>query len=834
MAFMFSSNDPQATFECAIDGEAFSSCESPAQYSSLALGDHIFRVRAVDLALNVDPTPASYLFTVAAMPETFIDSGPEAELNGSVANFTFSSDQTDATFECSLDLGPYAACSANHQITALADGEHTLMVRAKSARGIVDSTPEEWSWNVSGSAPDTTIVSGPPASTTSQTATFVFSASEGEVEYQCSLDGAPFEQCDAPNDLVHHLIEAVPLGQHTLRVRAVDADGFFDPTPASHTWTVVAPPQTTIDSGPADPTESTSATIAFSSDRLGATFECALDGGPFVGCTSPVQYADLAVGVHSFAVRATDAAGHVDPTPAGHAWTVTRPRETTPPVTTIDSGPANPTASTTARFHFSASELGVTFDCSLDGAAFDTCVPGITYHDLAIGEHTFRVQATDAAGNEEETPVSYTWTIREGDATPPETMITEAPPATSTSISATFSFWASEPARRSSARSTAPRSRPARATVTYNDLPAGENIFHVRARDAAGNVDPVPAIYEWIVEDDTPPDTRDRRRSPTTRAARTTSSSSSPGPTTTRSSTARSRSSSSSAASTTRASPRGTTASSPQTYNSLSAGSHTFEVRAIDESGNVDPTPASYTWTVDITLDTTPPQTTIGSGPSATTTETSATFAFSSPDTGATFECSLDGAPYEACVTGVQYTDLAVGEHTFSVRAKDAAGNPDPTPATHVWTVQAPPDTTAPQTTIDSGPADSESTSATVTFSANEASTFECALDGQSFSSCSSPAQLTGLAVGVHNFQVRAKDTVGQRRPDAGQPYVARPAAAEHHDRHRAGSRDREHRRNVHVLVRPERRRLRVRARRRGLRALHLRRGVHRAGARLP
>jgi hypothetical protein len=36
----------------------------------------------------------------------------------------------------------------------------------------------------------------------------------------------------------------------------------------------------------------------------------------------------------------------------------------------------------------------------------------------------------------------------------------------------------------------------------------------------------------------------------------------------------------------------------PQTYAGLSAGSHIFEVRAIDQVGNTDPTPASYTWTV--------------------------------------------------------------------------------------------------------------------------------------------------------------------------------------------------------------------------------------------
>ena len=85
--------------------------------------------------------------------------------------------------------------------------------------------------------------------------------------------------------------------------------------------------------------------------------------------------------------------------------------------------------------------------------------------------------------------------------------------------------------------------------------------------------------------------------------------------------------------------------------------------------------------------DRTPPDTTVSGGRPAETEATEATFLLSASEDQVTFECSLDGAAFAACPREVSYTGLAVGQHTFRASATDGAGNTDPTPAAHTWTV---------------------------------------------------------------------------------------------------------------------------------------------------
>lgn len=81
-------------------------------------------------------------------------------------------------------------------------------------------------------------------------------------------------------------------------------------------------PDTTITGGPSGTVTANTASFSFSASEAGATFECSLDGAGFAPCGSPQSYGGLVDGNHSFAVRAIDPAGNVDPSPATQSWQV--------------------------------------------------------------------------------------------------------------------------------------------------------------------------------------------------------------------------------------------------------------------------------------------------------------------------------------------------------------------------------------------------------------------------------------------------------------------------------------------------------------------------------
>jgi hypothetical protein len=154
---------------------------------------------------------------------------------------------------------------------------------------------------------------------------------------------------------------------------------------------------------------------------------------------------------------------------------------------------------------------------------------------------------------------------------------------------------------------------------------------------------------------------------------------------------------------------------SPIIIDNLNPGEHTFEVRAIDQSGNVDETPAQFRWFIvkaissieddddndDATIDLSPPSTNITLAKDEqgisildqdSTFSTSINISAEGFDDKTTkeyltFECSLDSSIFDLCTSPIIIDNLNPGEHTFEVRAIDQSGNVDKTPAQFRWIV---------------------------------------------------------------------------------------------------------------------------------------------------
>ena len=112
-----------------------------------------------------------------------------------------------------------------------------------------------------------------------------------------------------------------------------------------------------------------------------------------------------------------------------------------------------------------------------------------------------------------------------------------------------------------------------------------------------------------------------------------------------------------------------------------------FRARAVDAAGNASACSAPRTYVEDSTA----PQTTITSGPGATTNDTTPTFTFTSSESGSTFQCRFDAEAFAACsgpgASHTRSTPLSNGSHTFEVRATDRAKNIDATPNKRTFTV---------------------------------------------------------------------------------------------------------------------------------------------------
>jgi hypothetical protein len=339
------------------------------------------------------------------------------------------------------------------------------------------------------------------------------------------------------------------------------------------------PPDTAIQGSPPAMTDATASFSFIGGDGSGSGvtgYQCSLDDADFAACTSPSGYTGLDSRSHTFAVRAVDAAGNVDPTPDAHTWTVDA---TPPPSPVITSAPSNPSSVSSWLFQYTDGDPTAHFSCQLDGGGFTSCpASGFATGNLLDGPHTFGVKAVDDVGNQSGV-TSYTWTI---DTLHPLVTVTDGPPLLTNQTSASFSFVANKPASTYQCALDGEGFTACTSPKLYSGLGNGSHTFAVRAIWLA-LVGPATK-YTWTI-DTVPP--------------QTTISSGPPAASRTASATFAFTSSEPESTFACRLDGGGfVPCTSPKTYTGLGDGRHTFSVEAVDRAGNADPSAAGYSWQI--------------------------------------------------------------------------------------------------------------------------------------------------------------------------------------------------------------------------------------------
>lgn len=420
-------------------------------------------------------------------PETTITSGPSGTINNPNPSFTFTSPEPDCTFTAQMDGGGYVAVTSPKTYSGLADGKHTFQVRATDPSNNTDPTPASLTFLVDTIAPSTSITAGPSGLINNSNPSFSFTSPDGTATFQVQMDGGGYTAATSPKNY-----SGLSNGTHTFQVRAVDPAGNIG-SPASRSITVdTVSPDTTITQGPPGITGSPTATFDFISSEVNSTFQAQLDGAAYTLTSSPITYNGLSDGSHTFQVRAIDAAGNTDASPASVTFTV----DTIPPNTSITAGPSGFTSNASPSFSFISPDSTATFQAQMDGGAYATVTSPKSYPGLGDGSHTFRVRALDPAGNIDPAPPSRTFTV---DTIPPITTIFSSPPGIATTNTAIFGFQSSESGSTFQVRLDGEAYFSAASPYIWTNLTGGSHTFQVRAIDPAGNVDPAPATRSWAI-----------------------------------------------------------------------------------------------------------------------------------------------------------------------------------------------------------------------------------------------------------------------------------------------------------------------------------------------
>lgn len=446
-------------------------------------------------------------------------------------------------------------------------------------------------------------------------------------------------------------------------------------------------------------------------------------------------------------------------TGAAYAFSAGPSSDDAPPETTITKSEPSPSTRTSAAFEFTSSEPGSSFQCSLDGEPWMSCV---SPHEVPSwnGAHEMRIRAVDASANPDPTPATATWTT---DFSGPEIDTRTPYRSTTSATSITIQGTASDPSgvRDVTWSSSNGTSGVATGTESWSagpiPLSAGVNRISFESTDDLGNV------HEWwheVTRETTAP--RVSIKAPTTASRHATNQ-----PTVSLEGTAVDNGGGVASVTWQTASGASGSATGTSAWKIASVplhdGANVITVTGTDTSGH------SSTDTLTITRETEPPEIAITSpnGGLDYTENTGYVLAQGtvSDEHGIAEVTYTTSNGHKGPVAGwnrdrgtwqFQYMHVVEGPNVITITARDVAGN------TSSDTITVTVDTIRPNTWLGSKePNPTGDRTADFMFTASEMATFECSVDDGPYVACSSPYATPSLGLGWHTVSIRATDAAG-------------------------------------------------------------------------
>tara|TARA_B110001454_G_C12723310_1_gene436524 strand:+ start:2727 stop:5144 length:2418 start_codon:yes stop_codon:yes gene_type:complete len=217
------------------------------------------------------------------------------------------------SYQCKVDKGEWSPCASPFKLDSLADGMHSLSVKAVY-KSLAESIPKDVVWTKDSLVPLVAFNKTPPTNIGTNEVEITFSATDGGSgidSYSCLFNSGEWKSCTSPINF-SELAE----GSHTFKVRVMDKAGNINEVQTSWNFSPLYP-YISLTGKPEAFIKESSAEFAFElmNGLSFNRFECQFSTeSEFKSCASGVSYNLNSDGQYTFKVRARDSQGYLTST----------------------------------------------------------------------------------------------------------------------------------------------------------------------------------------------------------------------------------------------------------------------------------------------------------------------------------------------------------------------------------------------------------------------------------------------------------------------------------------------------------------------------------------